>query len=54
MFGEELNLTILYSQNVLLEIDASLVGFEHVQPKQEVDITSLNGFEQRAKTMWPD
>jgi hypothetical protein len=44
---EELNLTILYPQNVLLEIDACLVSFEHVESEEEIDVASLRGILER-------
>lgn len=36
MFGEEVDFAALYPQDVLLEVDTSLVGLEHVEAEEEV------------------
>lgn len=43
MFRKELNFSSLDAQNVFGEIDTSLMGLEHVQPQEEIDITALRG-----------
>lgn len=43
MFRKELNFSSLDAQNVFGEIDTSLMGLEHVQPQEKIDITALRG-----------
>ena len=42
VFGEEVDFAALYPQDVLLQVDTGLVGLEHVETEQEVDVTALN------------
>jgi hypothetical protein len=42
MFREELDLAILDSKDVLLQIDACLVSFQHIQAEQEVNVPALS------------
>lgn len=41
MFGEELDLAALDAEAVLLEVDAGLVGSEHVEAEEQVDVAAL-------------
>jgi hypothetical protein len=41
VFREKLDFAVLDPENVLLEVDACLVGFQHVQAEQEVDLAAL-------------
>ena len=42
MLGEEADVAALYPQDVHLKVDTGLVGFEHVETKEEVDVAALN------------
>ena len=40
---EELDFAALYPEDVLFEVDAGLVGFQHVQAEEEIDVAALGG-----------
>ena len=42
MFRQEADLAALDPEHVLLEVDARLVGLEHVEPEEEVDVAALH------------
>jgi hypothetical protein len=43
VLGKKGDFSASYPENILLKIDAGLVGFEHVQAEEQVDIAALNG-----------
>lgn len=43
MFRKELNFSSLNAQNVFGKIDTSLMGLEHIQSQEKIDITALGG-----------
>ena len=46
MFCEETDFATLDTEDVLLEIDACLVRFQHVEAEEEVDVSALSYVEQ--------
>ena len=46
MFRQKADFASLESENILLEVDASLVGFQYVEPEEEVFVVSLRDYFQ--------